>query len=94
MCQCLTKTNDLKHCLLLDAKRSGADLGPDEIIPAPLCVELLQSYKAALNCQLEILNKDNPTEEDWEKLAQCKKDADRYWSAYVLRGCLNVQIVP
>lgn len=94
MCKCLTATNDLKHCLLLDAKRSGADLGEDETIPGSLCGELLQSYKAALECQLRILDKDNPTDEDWEEFAQCKKDADRCWSAYVLRGCFRVQIVP
>lgn len=94
MCKCLTATNDLKHCLLLDAKRSGADLGEDEIIPESNSGKLLQSYKEALSCQLRILEKDNPTDEDWKELVQCKKDADRYWSAYVLRGYLSVQIVP
>ena len=75
-------------------KYLGADLGQNEIIPGSCCGELLQSYKDALSCQLKILEKDNPTDEDWEEFAQCKKEADRYWSAYVLRGCFKVKIAP
>lgn len=94
MCKCLMATNDLKHCLLLDLQRHGIPLGEDETIPGSLCGSLLQDYKDALSCQLEILEKDNPTEEDWQRFAQCKKDADRNWSAYVLRGCFTVQTTP
>jgi hypothetical protein len=94
MCKCLTETNDLEHCILLDLARDGISIGEDEIIPGSKCSELLQSYKSALECQLRILDKDNPTDEDWEEFAQCKKNADQNWSAYVLRGCFVVQVTP